>query len=109
MKRLSLLPALALVIFAIGCASQSRVTFNTLASVQTVTTGAYNAYLDAVLQKQLTTNAVPVVSKSYNDFQMVWSATVIIARWQTNNPPTVLVTDAATKVINSINQAKKGY
>lgn len=106
MKAIARIAGLALLLAFCGCASQSRVTFNTLASVQSVTTAAYNSYLDLVLQKQLPTNSVPVVSRDYNLFQLVWNATVIVAQWNTNAPPTQPVTDAAAKVIADINQAK---
>ena len=106
MKQAKCLLGVALLILAVGCVSQSRATFNTLASVQTVTTGAYNTYLDLVIQHKIPTNSVPQVSKDYNFFQTVWTATVIVAQWNTNNPPTQVVMDAAQKVVNSINTAK---
>lgn len=102
----NIVAACLVALFVVACASQSRVTFNTLASVQTVTTGAYNSYLDLVIQKKLPTNSVPIVSKDYNLFQVVWGATVIVAQWNTNAPPTQPVLDAAAKVVADINTAK---
>lgn len=89
-----------------GCTSTSRTTYNTLASVQVATTGAYNGYLDLVVQGKVTTNAVPTVSRDYNLFQTVWSGAVVVARWATNTPASQQVLDAAAVVVTDINKAK---
>jgi len=106
MKHIKSIAAVLAVAFLIGCASQSKVLYNTLASVQVATTGAYNSYLDLVVQGKLTTNSVPVISKDYNLFQQVWSAAVYVAQWQTNSAVPQSVLDASSKVVTDINAAK---
>lgn len=106
MKTLKSLAAVLAVAFIIGCASQSRTAYNTLASVQTTTTGAYNGYLNLVVQGKLPTNSVPVVSKDYNLFQATWTAAVMVAQWNTNTVAPQPVLDASAKVITDINTAK---
>lgn len=100
-----LIPLLAL-LFIVGCASQSKTIYNTLSSIQITTSGAYNAYLDLVVQGKLSTNSVPVVSRDYTAFQAAWNGAVAVAAMGINSPPTQPVVDASTKVINDINQLK---
>lgn len=106
MKRLSYLAGLALVIVAIGCVSQSRKLYQSLATVEVVTTGAFSSYLDLVVTGKLSTNSVPTVSADYNAFKQVWSAAVVIAQWSTNAVAPANVTAASTKVLTDINAAK---
>lgn len=106
MKNVKSLAAVFAVAFLIGCASQQRVTYNTLASVQVATTGAYSSYLDLVIQGKVTTNSVPTVSKDYDIFQTVWNGAVVVARWATNSPASQQVLDAAAVVVTDINKAK---
>lgn len=106
MRHARTLAAVFAVALIVGCASQSRTLYNTLASVQATTAGAYNAYLDLVVKGQLKTNMVPVVSRDFNLFQLTWSAAVAVAQWNTNSvaPPEVLA--ASTQVLTSITTAK---
>jgi hypothetical protein len=108
MKPLKSIPAILLLAFIVGCATTSKVAYNTLASVQVATTGAYNGYLDLVVQGKLTTNSVPVVSKDYNLFQQIWTAAVYVAQFNTNSVVPQTVTDAAAKVVTDISAAKGG-
>ena len=98
----NLLLSLSLVLL-VGCASQSRVVYNTLAAVETTTVGAYNAYLDLVVKGNLTTNSVPVVSKDFNIFQTSWTAAVMVAQWNTNTVAPQAVVDLSTTVLTDIN------
>lgn len=106
MKSIGRIAGLALLMVAIGCASQSRKLYQSLATVEVVTTGAFASYLDLVVTGKLSTNSVPVVSADYNAFKQVWSAAVVIAQWQTNSVAPANVTAASTKVLLDINQAK---
>lgn len=99
---------LALIAFIVGCASQSRSLYNSLATVEVVTTGAYSSYLDLVVSGKLPTNNVPVVSMDYNNFKAVWSAAVVVARWDTNSTAPPAVTTASSRVLSDINTAKGG-
>lgn len=102
---LGLCTALVLIV---GCVSQSRVTYNTLAAVQVTTSGAFNSYLDLVVKGQVKTNSVPLISADYNRFQLVWNAAVSVAQWNTNAVASSTVTDASAIVINNIVSAKNG-
>lgn len=106
MKQIRTITAVLAVAFLIGCVSQGRLAYNTLASVQVATTGAYNSYLDLIVQGKLTTNSVPAISKDYNLFQQVWSAAVYVAQWQTNSAVPQSVLEASAKVVTDINTAK---
>lgn len=106
MKRLAIIPALVLLVCAIGCASNNRKLYQSLATVEVVTTGAFASYLDLVVTGKVATNAVPVVSADYNAFKQVWSAAVVIAQWNTNSVAPANVTAASAKVLTDINNAK---
>jgi hypothetical protein len=106
MKTIKFLSAVFAVAFLIGCVSASKTVYNTLASVQVTTSGAYSAYLDLVVQGKLTTNSVPLISKDYTIYQGVWNTAVSVAALGVNAPATTPVTDAASKVIADITIAK---
>lgn len=106
MKSLKSLSAVFAVAILIGCVSASKTVYNTLASVQVTTSGAYSAYLDLVVQGKLTTNSVPLVSKDYTIYQTVWNTAVSVASLGVNAPATQPVTDAAAKVVADITIAK---
>ena len=106
MKTIKTLAAICAVAFLIGCATASRTVYNTLASVQVTTSGAYSAYLDLVVQGKLPTNSVPLVSKDYTIYQNVWNSAVSVAALGVNAPATQPVTDAAAKVVADITIAK---
>lgn len=106
MKRLSQFACLAALVFAVSCASQSRKLYQSLATVEVVTTGAFASYLDLVVTGKVRTNDVPVVSADYNTFKQVWSAAVVVAQWDTNSVAPANVTSASTKVLTDINNAK---
>lgn len=108
MKHVKTFATVFAIALLVGCASQSRVVYNTLASVQAATTGAYDGYLSLVVSGKLTTNAVPAISRDYNTFQTVWSAAVMLAQFNTNTVAPQNVTDASTKVLSGIVTAKGG-
>lgn len=108
MKHIKSLAAVIAVAFLIGCAGQSRVTYNTLASVESATTGAFDSYLALVVSGQVRTNDVPVVSRDYNLFKISWSAAVALAQWNTNAIAIPQVTDASATVLADIVNAKNG-
>lgn len=102
-KSLAAIVALAIVV---GCASQSKTVYNTLASVQVTTSGAYNAYLDLVVQGKVPTNSVPVVSRDYTIFQGVWNGAVQVASLGVQAPATAPVSAASAAVLADITAAK---
>jgi acetylglutamate synthase len=105
MKKL-IIPIIAALL--IGCVSQSRTVYNTLASIQVTTSGAFNTYLDLVVTGKLATNSVPAISKDYNTFQTLWSSAVMVAQFNTNSVAPTEVISASTTVITDIANAKKG-
>ena len=105
MTKLKSLAAVLAVAFLIGCASQ-RATYNTLASVEATTTAAFDTYLNGVIKGYWKTNDVPLVSKDYNVFKLVWAGAVSVAQWNTNAVATQPVTDASAKVLADITTAK---
>ena len=106
MKKLNTLAVICAVVFLIGCTTASRTIYNTLASVQVTTSGAYSAYLDLVVQGKVSTNSVPLVSKDYTIYQNVWNAAVSVAELGVQAPATAPVSDAAAKVLADITVAK---
>jgi len=104
--RTKLLAAAFAVALLVGCASQSRTTYNTLASVEATTTGAFCSYLQLAITGAIPTNSVPEVSRNYDLFKASWLAAVQIAQWNTNAPSTPVVDDAAARVVSGINQVK---
>lgn len=110
MKKIPIVIGLCLALIALPAMtckpSQQKTTYNTLASVQLTTQAAYNGYLDLVVQGQVRTNEVPMVSQDYTLFMTVWAATVQIASEGTNAPTTAPVAAAAAKVITDITLAK---
>ena len=106
MNQIKHLAAIAALVLIVGCASQSKTTYNTLASVQIATAGAYSAYLDLVIQGKLATNSVPIISQDYTVFQSVWNSAVRVASLGVQAPPTAPVIATAAKVTTDIAVAK---
>lgn len=106
MKHIKSIVAGLAIAFLIGCASQGKLLYNTLASVESVTTGAFNGYLSLAVSGAIPTNSVPKISKDYNTFQSLWTAAVIVAQWNTNTiaPPPVVA--ASSNLLYEINVAK---
>lgn len=100
------LVALLAIVFLIGCTSQQKTLYNTLASVQSVTTGSYNGYLDLVVKGKITTNSVPKISRDYDMFQQIWTGAVILAQWQTNSIAPPQVVTASSNLVYEISVAK---
>ena len=99
-----LFPILALVL--LGCASQSKLLYNTLASVESVTTGAFNGYLNLSVTGKIPTNSVPTISRDYNNFQALWATAVAVAQFQTNTIAPGPVVTASSNLLYEINVAK---
>ncbi len=95
----------------VGCKlSQQQVSYNTIASLESVTTAAYDGYSQYVISTLNTpapaTNAVPQVSKAFNDFQAAELIALDAVQNNTNAlAPASLVTESED-VINLINSVK---
>jgi hypothetical protein len=99
---------LVIAVFAVvGCVTTPKqAAFNSLYSVEKLTTGAYDGYIDSVLNGQSTTNGVPRVSSAYNKFQSSFVIALDAVQFNTNAlAPTSLVIESGD-VINLINQFK---
>jgi hypothetical protein len=101
----SLATALAIALL-IGCASQQKLLYNTLASVQSVTTGAFNGYLDLAVKGTIPTNSIPKISNDYNTFEQLWTAAVMVAQFNTNTVAPPVVVSASSNLLYEINVAK---
>ncbi len=69
-----------------GCktASAQTTTYRTLASIGSATDTAVKAYFDGVVHGTIKTNGVPGVARAYSNFQLAYSAAIIMAKSDTN-------------------------
>ena len=101
--------SLIVAVVLIGCTtSQQTKVYNTLYTTEQSVVAAVDAYDTLVINGTLTTNAVPQVSKVFNDFQAAMRVAVVTASYNTNaiTPPALAV--EAQSVINLINTIEKG-
>lgn len=69
-----------------GCTtSQQRIGYNTIYSLEKVTTAAYDGYIGEVIQGRTPTNDVPKVSKAYNSFQTAMIVAIDGVEFNTNS------------------------
>lgn len=97
-------------LFLPGCSTSAvRVTYNTLYSLETTTTAAYDAFLDQVVSGKIAKEKVPQVAKAYNDFQAAMGVAIAAAQFNWTAPAPADVTALATAVLNAIAVAKGGF
>lgn len=96
---------LLLASFVVGCV-HSRATYNTLAGLNIAATESVLGYYSMVAKKQVSSAGVPMVAKSFDNFQVVWTSAVALAQFNTNAIASPVVTDAANNVAAAIIQAK---
>lgn len=112
MKRLIALLALTLLCVApltfTGCGTPpQRVAYNTLATLGTGTSQAYQAYLQQVIQGNVATNDVPKVTAQYRQFIALYNAACVAASVSTNFAAvTPELQNAANAVTSAITTAK---
>lgn len=95
------------VLMTTGCnTTQKRIVFNSLYSTGLGVNNAYAAYNDLLVTGQVDTHAYAEISKDYADFQLVFSAAIAVAQFNTNaaTPPDVAAKAAA--LIAKIGQEK---
>lgn len=97
----------SLVTFLLGCnTSQQKITYNTLFSVEKVTTGAFDGYVSEVVKGNITTNGLPIVANKFNQFQNSFLLILDAARYNTNAiAPQSLVVESQD-IINLISNLK---
>lgn len=100
---------LSLTLIAIpGCTTnQQKTAYDTIFSLEKSTTATYDGYLDLVIQGQVKTNAMPGVSKAYNDFQAAATTATDAANFSTNALAPANLVILAQDVVNQINAARK--
>lgn len=104
---LTTLPLIPVMLAVPGCTtSQQRVAYNSLYSVETSTTAAYDAYLHSVVLGKVTTNDVPQVTQAFNNFQLAMQAAVMVGQFNMTNAAPSNVTALASNVLSLIVKAK---
>lgn len=90
-----------------GCnTSQQTLAYKSIYTVQKVTVGAYDGYLDQVINGTARTNEVPRVSKAFNHFQASFLVALDAVQFNTNAlAPASLVLESQD-IINLITQIK---
>jgi len=89
--------------FVTGCATnQQRIAYNSLYSVEKVTVGSYDGYIDSVISGMSTTNGVPAVSKKFNQFQSSFVVALDAAQFNTNAIAPASLVIESEDVINLI-------
>lgn len=102
MKKL-LIPLFSLTLI-VGCMSpsQQRTTFNTLGSAEATATAAVDGYYLAAAKGLADTNGIPVVTRSYNQFQGVMQTAVILSKNNTNALATANIMSELSTVIGTV-------
>jgi hypothetical protein len=94
----------------VGCTStQQQIAFNSLSTVETTATSAYQGYLTLVVQGKVSTNNIPQVSAAYNVLQSsVLVATLAVQNNTNALAPANVITEAAalTSLITTSEQIK---
>src|ERR1039457_3990621 len=91
--------SIALVVLIVGCASTQTTEYKTIAAAETGVNTAYNGYLDLVEQGKIVTNAVPQISKAYNDFQSAATIAILTHGLSVTNPVPPNLALLATSVL----------
>lgn len=95
-------------VLVMGCkASQQRAAYNTLATVQTVTVGAYDGYVSEIIAGRIKTNDLPRVSRQFNVFQAAFLVALDAVEYNTNALAPANLTTLSTDLLNLINTATK--
>lgn len=101
----ALLVVIALLVLPACTTNQQTAGFNTLYSLQKVTTGAYDGYIGQVIQGTVPTNDVPVISKSYNTFQAAMLVALDGVQYNTNALASENLINLSQDLMNLIRQA----
>lgn len=82
MKKLLIACIIAAVI--VGCGTARQTAFKTFATIQQVTTKAFDIYLDQVVTKTIPNTSLDQVSKKYNKFQVSYVVALDVVEFNTN-------------------------
>jgi hypothetical protein len=87
-----------------GCkTSQQRIAYNTLHSVQTVTVGAYDGYIAAIISKKIPGDDLPAISRKFDTFQAAFRVALDAVQYNTNALAPDNLTVISGDLINLIN------
>lgn len=102
---IALIGAAALIV---ACTTtQQRVVYNSLYTLETGTTSAYDAFLDQVVAGKIAVQKVPPVAHAYNDFQAGMGIAVAAAAYNWTAVAPTNVTALATRVLTEISTARQ--
>ena len=91
----------------VGCTTnQQTIAYKSLYTVEKVTTGAYDGYLDSIIVGQTTTNSLPRVSSAFNKFQASFVVALDAVQFNTNAPAPASLVVESQDVLNLIVQLK---
>jgi hypothetical protein len=94
---------LAFTIATTGCkTSHQRIVFNTIASVQTITVGAYDGYVSQVIKGTIPTNDLPSISRKLNVFNAATLVALDGVQYNTNALAPEFLTTISGDLINLI-------
>lgn len=104
----SLIALIGAVTLIVACTTtQQRVVYNSLYTIETGTTSAYDAFLDQVVSGKVAVQKVPPVAHAYNDFQVGMSVAIVAAQYNWVASAPTNVTALATRVLTEITNAKQ--
>jgi hypothetical protein len=95
-------------VLLLGCnATQQKVAYNTLASLEQTTSVALDSYDALVIKGQIPTNDIPLVKSAFNKFQASFVIALDAAQYNTNAiAPAALIVESQD-VINLISTLKR--
>lgn len=93
-------------LYEVGCASNNRTTYTTLASTELAVKSSYDGYIDSVLQGQTRTNDVTIISVSFDEFQSLMRVAIDRASGNTNALVTADIAASSAKLLQKITQSK---
>lgn len=102
-----LLAGLVAAVLIVGCTTTQQLrSYQTLYTVEHLTSDTYDGYLDTVIKGQTSTNSTPKVSKAFNLFQASYLVALDAAQYNTNALAPSSLVQESTDVINLINTVK---
>jgi hypothetical protein len=108
-KIIPFIVAIAIGAIIIGCTtSQQTTAYNTLYSVETVTTATVDGYYAATIKGLASTNGIPKVAVAYNDFQKAFIVALDTAGFETNALAPASLQKESADVISLVGQFYKG-
>lgn len=91
-----------------GCATKTpqTVAYDTIYSLETGVTAAYDSYLTLIVKQKVSTNQLADISKAFNLFQMAATEATVQVQGNTNAPAPLTLTQQANALTARIAAAK---